>query len=112
MVALNVASMRNPSEPPLAKWPFFLGDGLLLGAASLICFQSKVPLGFWQVCFLVVAVAAGAWLSIMPFLLEYRVAARLAEARALTTFVSQMQNLERLAAQISGATGQWQNVQE
>src|SRR5205823_4894630 len=55
---------------------------------------------------------AGAWLAIMPFLLEYRVMVKLAEARNLGTVMSQMQNLETLAAQINSATGQWHHTQE
>jgi molecular chaperone GrpE (heat shock protein) len=48
----------------------------------------------------------------MPFLLEYRLAVKLAEAHALTTVVAQMKDLETVAGQISGATGRWQTVQE
>ncbi len=58
-----------------------------------------------------VCVASGAVLAVMPFLLAYRAATRIAEARELGTVVSQIQKLESLAAQISGATGQWQTVQ-
>jgi len=104
--------MFNQLEPKLSKWPFYLGDALLLGAAYFIYFQSKLPMGPWQIFFVVLCVAGGAWLAIMPFLFEYRVMAKLAEAQALTTVVSQMQNLETLAARISGATGQWQQTQE
>jgi molecular chaperone GrpE (heat shock protein) len=104
--------MRNPKESTLAKWPFFLGDALLLGAACFIYSDSKLPMGPWQIAFLVLCVAGGASLAIMPFLLEYRLLVKLAEARELATVVSQVQNLERLAAHIGGATGQWQSVQE
>jgi molecular chaperone GrpE (heat shock protein) len=48
----------------------------------------------------------------MPFLLEYRFAVRLAEARGLNTAVEQLRKLEALASQINGATGQWQTVHE
>ena len=69
-------------------------------------------MGWWQTAFIVLCVAGGAWLAIMPFLLEYRVFVRLAEALNLTTAVEQLKNLETLAGQIGGATGQWQTVQE
>src|SRR5438105_3081929 len=104
--------MFNQTEPKLSKWPFYLGDALLLGAAYFIYFQSKLPMGPWQIFFVVSCVAGGACLGIMPFLLEYRILVKLAEARALTTVVSQLKNLEGLAGQISGATGQWQHAQE
>jgi molecular chaperone GrpE (heat shock protein) len=104
--------MREQTEAKLSKWPFVLGDALLLGAAWFIYFQSQLPMGPWQIAFVVLCVGAGACLCIMPFLLEYRVMVKLLEARALTTAVGQLQNLETLAAQISGATGQWQAAQE
>ena len=104
--------MSNQMEPKLPKWPFLLGDGVLLGAAWFVYFQSKLPMGLWQTGFVVLCVAGGAWLGIMPFLLEYRVFVKLAEARALATVTSQLQNLESLANQIGGASSQWQNVQQ
>jgi len=69
-------------------------------------------MGPWQIGFVVLCVAGGACLSIMPFLLEYRFAVRLAETRGLTTALEQLQRLEAVAGQIKGATGQWQAVQE
>ncbi len=104
--------MRDITEPKLAKWPFFLGDILLLGAASFIVFQSKPSMGVWQMLFVVLCVAGGAWLAIMPFLFEYHLAMKLAAARSVSSAVTQLQNLEGIVSQIQGATGQWQTVQE
>src|SRR2546421_2743489 len=104
--------MRNLTEPQLAKWPFFLGDVLLIGAAWFIVSQTKLPMSMWQMLFVVLCVGGGAWLAIMPFLFEYRLAMKLAEARELASTVARMENLEGLAAQIQNATSQWQNVQE
>jgi molecular chaperone GrpE (heat shock protein) len=104
--------MHEQNGPRLAKWPFFAGDVLLLGAAYFIYYQSKLPMVPWQIAFVLVCVAGGACLAIMPFLLEYRVAAKLAETRELAGVVSQIRNLEAVAAQISGATNRWHNVQE
>src|ERR1700716_2406646 len=104
--------MFDQLQPKLSKWPFFIGDALLVGAAYFIYFQSKLPMGPWQIFFVVVCVAGGACLSIMPFLLEYRIMVKLAEARALSTVMAQMQNLEGLTGHITHATGQWQGVQE
>src|SRR2546427_6525469 len=105
-------AMRNLTEPHLAKWPFFVGDLLLVGAACFIVSQSKLPMSTWQMLFVIFCVAGGAWLAIMPFLFEYRLAMKLAQARALTSAVAQMRNLEAIVAQIQGATGQWQSVHE
>jgi molecular chaperone GrpE (heat shock protein) len=105
-------TMRNLTEPQLAKWPFFLGDVLLLGAGYFIVSQSKLGMGVWQMTFVVLCVAGGAWLAIMPFLFEYHLAMKLAEARALTTVVSQVETLEAIATEIRQATGKWHSVQE
>ena len=104
--------MSDLSAPKLSKWPFFLGDGLLLGMAYFISYQSKFALGHWELCFVVLCVVGGALLGIAPFLLEYDALVKLAEAGALTTVVCQLHNLEGIAAQISGATGRWQDAQD
>lgn len=69
-------------------------------------------MGVWQLFFIVLCAAGGAMLCITPFLLEYRLLLKLTEAQTLTTVAAQLQNLEKLAAQIGAATGQWYTVQE
>jgi molecular chaperone GrpE (heat shock protein) len=98
--------------PKIAKWPFFVGDALLLGVAGFVCTHGPPPLAFGQLALAAGCVAGGVLLGIAPFLLEYRALIRVAEAGALTTVVAQIQNLESIATQISGATGRWQNIQE
>ena len=85
---------------------------MLLGAAVFICSQSKHPMVAWQIGFIVFCVVGGAGLAIMPFLLEYRLVAKLIEIRELTGVISQLRNLDTLAGQISGATDRWYQVQE
>ena len=104
--------MSDSIAPKLAKWPFFVGDGLLLATAYFICYQSKFALGHWELCFVVLCVVGGAMLGVAPFLLEYDALVKVAEAGALTTVVSQFKKLEEIAGQISGATGKWQDAQE
>jgi molecular chaperone GrpE (heat shock protein) len=104
--------MTDPNAPKLAKWPFFLGDALLLGIACFISAQSGFALGHWEMCFVVLCVIAGALLGIAPFLLEYDALVKLTNASALTTVVDQVRNLEGIASQISGATGRWQEAQD
>jgi molecular chaperone GrpE (heat shock protein) len=62
------------------------------------------------VCF--ACVTLGAFFSILPYLLEYRSASKLVETGALTSVVSQVQNLEQVSARIDGATAKWTSVQE
>jgi molecular chaperone GrpE (heat shock protein) len=104
--------MSDLNAPKLAKWPFFLGDALLLGVAGFIGHQSKPALGHWELCFIVLCVIGGALLAIAPFLLEYSALVKLTEAGSLTTAVTQLRNLEGIAAQITGATGRWQDAQD
>src|SRR5256885_13743451 len=104
--------MRKTIPPRLPRWPFFLGDALLLAVAGFICAQGKLPLGTWELFALVLSVALGAGICAWPFLIEYRAAARLAEADSLTTVISQIKKLEQLAAQIGYATSQSQVVRQ
>ena len=104
--------MQDSTAPRLAKWPFFLGNALLLALAWFIFHQARRPLGTWEVLACVVCVSVGAVFSIWPFVLEYRSAQKLLETATLTSVVSQVQDLEQLATQIAGATAQWQTVQE
>src|SRR5262245_58076181 len=104
--------MLNQTAPKIHKWPFFAGDLVLLVAACLVCYRTPLPLGAWQVFLAILSVAAGACFGILPFVLEYRAWAKLAESSALTTVVSQMENLESLALQIGNATRQWLTVQD
>jgi molecular chaperone GrpE (heat shock protein) len=96
--------------PKVSKWPFFMGDAALVGVAWFI--QNKLTMGHWETAFIIVCVAGGAWLGVTPFLLEYRLLGKLAEAKGLATVTTALQNLEALAGQIGGATGQWQGAQE
>jgi molecular chaperone GrpE len=104
--------MQAQMEPRLSKWSFFLGDFLLLGVAGFIYFKSSFPLQAWQTGLIVLCVGCGAWLAVLPFVLEYRLIARLSEAGALAEVVGQIKNVEGLAERISGATARWQSVQE
>ena|SRR5437867_7027206 len=104
--------MREPVQPKLSIWPFLVGDAAMLGAAWFIESQSKRPMGPWELFFVLVCVAGGACLAIMPFLLEYRLAAKLAEASNLADAVGQLQKLEKVASQVTGATGHWETTQQ
>jgi molecular chaperone GrpE (heat shock protein) len=104
--------MSDVMAPKLSKWPFLVGDGLLLGTAWLIEYQSKFALGHWEMCFVVLCVAGGALLGVAPFLLEYDALVKVAQAGALSTVVSELKNLEGIANQISGATGKWQDAHD
>lgn len=96
----------------LAKWPFYLGDALLVGTGWWICYQAKLSLADWQTLTGAACVLGGVVLAIIPFLLEYRALVRLMEAGALTSVVSQIQRLDQIGASIVGATAHWQEAHE
>jgi len=104
--------VRDRLEIRLPKWPFFLGDALLLGVACFIYWESKYPLGRWEITACAVCVALGAVLGILPYLLEYRALLKRIEAGALESVTEKIQKLETLAAQISSATNHWQSAQD
>src|SRR5512133_1503575 len=104
--------MGDSLIPKLTKWPFIIGDLLLVGVAVGIYHQSTLPIGSVQLSLVAACVALGALLSIIPFVLEYRAAVKVAEAGALTSVVSQISQVEAIAGQIANATGRWSAVQE
>ena len=107
-----MAPMNQTVAPRMPKWPFILGDALMVGMAAFIAWQCHFTLGHWEMAFVVLCVLAGAVLAIVPFLLEYDAVNKVAQANALTTVTAQLQNLETIAAQINGATGRWQDAQD
>lgn len=104
--------MHDHIVPKLPKWPFFLGDALMLGLAGFIYFQSHLPLTRFEIVACIVCVAIGAVLGILPFLSEYRAVGKIAEAETLAAAMAQFQNLEQIATQISSATNHWQTAQD
>ncbi|MBI2929694.1 MAG: nucleotide exchange factor GrpE [Verrucomicrobia bacterium] len=104
--------MTERTVPQLAKWPFLLGDALMLCVAVWIILHGEQPLGLGSIVGCVAATAIGVWLVVTPFLLEYRATVRLLETDTLTSTLAQIQTLEQLGAHIARATAQWQAVQE
>ena len=104
--------MQEPAKLRLTKWPFLAGDAMLLALAAFFCLHTGQPLQAWEISLAAICVAAGAALGITPYVLQHRATVRLAEAGALTTVVSQIENLEGIGAQITGATSHWQEVQQ
>ncbi|MEK7675586.1 MAG: nucleotide exchange factor GrpE [Verrucomicrobiota bacterium] len=101
--------------PKLSKVPFILADLLLTGLAGFTLYRSLPPGSAWQMvlCGLCLAAGAwGAWLSVLPFWLEYRAAWKALELDALVSTLAQIQNIDLISRQIQEATAQWQMVQE
>src|ERR1043166_1171344 len=104
--------MTEPTAPKLSKWPFYLGDFLLLVLATLILYKNPEPFRAWPLLALVACVGAGGWVCVPPFLAEYRAALKLLESNGLVRAVEQIKNLGGVADRIAVAPSQWQILQE
>jgi molecular chaperone GrpE (heat shock protein) len=104
--------MTDRAAHQLSKWPFFLGDALLLGVAGLVLWQGARPLAMWEMVLLASCVAAGAGLCVIPFILEYRYLSKLAQVERLQRTLLQVHNIEGIARQIASATSCWQAIQD
>jgi molecular chaperone GrpE (heat shock protein) len=111
-VPIKLARMSNPSEIKLPKWPFYLGDAVLLGLAYFIYLHVRLPLGRWEAAFFLFIGTLGTVLAVLPFLLEYFAAAKMVETGALISTVARLEDLQYLTSQINTATERWQTVQE
>src|ERR1700722_17766196 len=105
--------MSNPTDLKLSKWPFFVGDAVLLGFAIYVyAGHTTSPMGKWEALIVLLSATLGAARAITPYLLEYQAAVKMVETGAMVSTISQIENLEGIARQIGGATSQWQGVQE
>ena len=103
--------MSGATNWKIPKWPFLLGDVLLLGFAFFIIWQSPRPIPQWEIIAGLISAAAGALLGVVPFVLDYRAVLRLVEANAIGEVAGKIQELEGLATRIGAATNEWTHVQ-
>jgi molecular chaperone GrpE (heat shock protein) len=104
--------MSERSAPKISKWPFFLGDALLLATAGWLVVHNPHPLEVWLQVLVITCVVGAAWLGSWPFVEEYRATVKFAESNELASTVAKIDDLETVADHIRAATGQWQGVQE
>jgi molecular chaperone GrpE (heat shock protein) len=102
--------MNDVTNWKVPKWPFLLGDALLMVFGYFFVLHSPLPIRHWEIA--AGCVALGAILGVIPFILDYRAMGKALEVNALGAVAEKIQNLEKLAAQISSATNQWAGVQE
>lgn len=103
--------MNDIRDWKIPKWPFLIGDVLLLLFAYMIVWKSPHPIGGWEIVGCFGAALLGSVIGILPFLLDYRAMGKAVEVNALGAVADQIRNLETLAGQISSATNQWLVVQ-
>ena len=63
-------------QTTLSKWPFILGDLLLVATALAIAILGDWQLSNWQVVSCVISVALGAALFVLPYIIEFQVRLR------------------------------------
>jgi molecular chaperone GrpE (heat shock protein) len=102
--------MNDTTNWKVPKWPFLLGDGLLMIFGYFFVLHSPLPIRHWEIA--AGCVVIGAALGVIPFILDYRAMGRALEVNALGTVTEKIDNLERLAGQITAATKQWSDVQD
>jgi molecular chaperone GrpE (heat shock protein) len=101
--------MTDATNWKIPKWPFLIGDTALLAAAYFFVLHEPKPSAHWEIP--AACVALGAILGCLPFILDYRAISKAIEASALGSITEKIQNLEKLASQISFATKEWTNAQ-
>jgi len=104
--------MMSDRIPRIKKWPFIAADLALLTLCFYWVRTMPATTSPWWMCFLLIAVALGAWALVTPFLAQHRAELKFAEADSLTTAIDQINNLRTLTNQISFATAQWQVVKD
>ncbi len=105
-------TMLDHVAPKINKWPFLAGDALLVCTAVFIYSQSALPMTTVHLCLVAACIGLGAIIAIVPFVLEYQGVVKLAESDALGGVIAQVQNIEKVAEQIGGATARWQTAQD
>jgi molecular chaperone GrpE (heat shock protein) len=104
--------MSDLVVPRIPKWPFLVGDLVLLGMAALVFWQGASPLVVWEMLVMAGCVALGATLSVTPFVLEYHYFSKLAQVERLQRSLLQVHKIETVGRQIASATASWQAVQD
>jgi molecular chaperone GrpE (heat shock protein) len=105
--------MSNQNDLKIAKWPFLLGDAVLLGFAGFVYARHlQSPFSLWEALLFVVCGVVGAVIAIVPFILEYNAAVKMVETGAVVSSIGELHKVEEIAALIGAATSQWQSVQE
>jgi hypothetical protein len=107
----ETGSVNDSKHWTVPKWPFLLGGIALLGAPYLLIKLAPHPIGRWEIITAAACVALGAVLAALPFILDYLAIVKVIEAGALGSIAEKIQDLEKLAGQITAATNEWLNVQ-
>lgn len=97
------------------KWPFVLGDVLLLGTSGWVAWalhEGRLPWGTATAALVVGGVAAGAWVLVTPFLRDHDAETRRSEQEILADTLQQVRQVESAATGIATSAGHIQSAQQ
>ena len=97
--------------PQVKKWPFFVGDLLLVVVAGWILVMSDYQPSGSNLAILVSCVGLGIFFGVLPFLAEFREESRRFDGTQLKSTLEQIQQLESVGELVSSASVQWQEIQ-
>jgi len=103
---------QNPSIPDLPRWPFWLADAALLAVAFWVAYHGRPHFGPVHAAACVLAVAAGAFLSVSPYLIHYKSLQTQEKHEALLTALGRLDRLTEIQNSIQSASSNWQLAQE
>ena len=92
--------MNQAPEWKIPKWPFLLGNAVLLAVAAVLIYKAAHPISDLQIILAVSAVALGAILGCLPFILDYRAAGKMLEVNALSTVAATSGIADRMVTEI------------
>lgn len=98
--------MSVDSIPQIKRWPFVVGDVLLLGTAAGLAIMAHLGQLPWStgVAFVItLAVVAGAWLLVWPFLKDHEMAAQAHLQEDWADTLQQVRHVQAVAAQVTSA---------
>lgn len=104
--------MNLPHSPRPPKWPYFLGDAILLALAGLTGLLAPTPLSAAALTLIFACVALGSVLAVLPFLLDFAAGQREAEAALQLKLEAQNTRLHQSAETIASIAGQLKSAHE
>lgn len=104
--------MNEASCNKVPKLPFLMANAVLIIAAAALITRAEHPISLWEAITAAASVALGAVLGCLPFILDYRATCRQLEVNAVGEVSGKIEDLKKLAGQITTATDQWARVQE
>ena len=97
--------------PQVKKWPFVVGDLVLVGVAGWIFVVSNYEPTGWNLAMIIVCLGLGIFFSVLPFLAEFREESRRFDANQFQSTLEQIRQLESVSDLVAAATDQWKGVQ-